>query len=311
MFGGIVESEKSKAYEFDSDKNHWSGLKQTGDVPKTRDDHCMYQIDDKSFIIFGGFVDGSRVNDCYICKKSGNTLEWREVAAKAPVKPCIRGSSSMVVHQGKGYIFGGMADDNIKLNDLWELDIATETYKQLTLPAASYQPSQRSGHSANMYNGKMVVFGGILELTKELNELLLYDFKTGCFILEGETENADLNQLQMSHKRAVEAGEGGESPLTKKQTALAKKAADSPTKLGRQGALGKSPMKKSKKAATVEGGKEKKESTLASPTSNSMQNSFIIKNADESFDAYYQTMKKRRLGQAADGGMMGHSQPAP
>lgn len=129
MFGGIVESEKSKAYEFDSDKNHWSGLKQTGDVPKTRDDHCMYQIDDKSFIIFGGFVDGSRVNDCYICKKSGNTLEWREVAAKAPVKPCIRGSSSMVVHQGKGYIFGGMADDNIKLNDLWELDIATETYK--------------------------------------------------------------------------------------------------------------------------------------------------------------------------------------
>ena len=74
----------------------------------------------------------------------------------------------------------------------------------------------------------------------------------------------------MSHKRAVEAGEGGESPLTKKQTLMAKKAADSPTKLGRQGTLAKSPMKKSKKAATVEGGKEKKESTLASPTSNSM-----------------------------------------
>jgi hypothetical protein len=35
----------------------------------------------------------------------------------------------------------------------------------------------------------MVIFGGILELTKELNEMLLYDFSTGCFVLEGETEN--------------------------------------------------------------------------------------------------------------------------
>lgn len=42
---------------------------------------------------------------------------------------------------------------------------------------------------------------------------------------------------------------------------------------------------------------EKKESGLASPTSISMQNSFIIQNADESFDAYFHTMKKRKHGQ--------------
>ena len=82
-----------------------------------------------------------------------------------------------------------MSDDNIKLNDLWELDIASETYKKLELPSASYQPTCRSGHSSSIYNGKMVIFGGILELTKELNEMLLYDFSTGCFVLEGETEN--------------------------------------------------------------------------------------------------------------------------
>ena len=39
------------------------------------------------------------------------------------------------------------------------------------------------------------------------------------------------------------------------------------------------------------GGDEK---GLSSPTSISMQTSFIIKNADESFDAYYQQMKRRR-----------------
>ena len=32
-----------------------------------------------------------------------------------------------------------------------------------------------------------------------------------------------------------------------------------------------------------------------------MQTSFIIKNADESFDAYHQQMKKRKLGNNIDG----------
>jgi len=30
-----------------------------------------------------------------------------------------------------------------------------------------------------------------------------------------------------------------------------------------------------------------------------MQNSFIIKNADESFDAYFHSMRKRKYGQGA------------
>lgn len=42
--------------------------------------------------------------------------------------------------------------------------------------------------------------------------------------------------------------------------------------------------------------KEEKESGLASPTSISMQNSFIIKNADDSFDHYYTQMRKRKHG---------------
>ena len=74
-----------------------------------------------------------------------------------------------------------MSDDNIKLNDLWELDLATETYTQITLGDASYQPLPRSGHTSSLHNGKMIIFGGILELTKELNEMLLYDFNTRSF----------------------------------------------------------------------------------------------------------------------------------
>ena len=63
---------------------------------------------------------------------------------------------------------------------------------------------------------------------------------------------------------------------------------------------GASPSKLTAKARRAgkkpgeEEAQEKKESGLASPTSISMQNSFIIKNADDSFDAYFHQMRRRK-----------------
>ena len=50
------------------------------------------------------------------------------------------------------------------------------------------------------------------------------------------------------------------------------------------------------KKESGEEGSEKKESGLASPVSIRMLGSFIIKNADDSFDIYYAQMKKRKQG---------------
>jgi len=46
VFGGINDYDNAPdAYEFDSIKCSWSKLKQTGDVPKSRDDHALCHID--------------------------------------------------------------------------------------------------------------------------------------------------------------------------------------------------------------------------------------------------------------------------
>ena len=37
----------------------------------------------------------------------------------------------------------------------------------------------------NVHGDKMFIFGGIFELTKELNDLISYDFLTGKFQLVG------------------------------------------------------------------------------------------------------------------------------
>lgn len=67
------------------------------------------------------------------------------------------------------------------MNDLWEFDLASEIWNQIELSPNSYQPMARSGHTANLFNDKMYIFGGIFEITKELSELLVYDFATQCF----------------------------------------------------------------------------------------------------------------------------------
>lgn len=155
----------------------------------------------------------------------------------------------------------------------------------------------------------MYIFGGILELTKELNEMLIYDFNTGTFTAIGAESALDDLQGTSNIRRNEDGGESPGLKMKKQQTQAA-----SPTKVGTFGSpskigskspsktmkgtakkAGKSPKKKSD---AVEDDKEKKESGLASPTSISMQNSFIIKNADESFEAYFQQMRRRKLGGA-------------
>ena len=71
------------------------------------------------------------------------------------------------------YIFGGKNECNEKLNDFWRLDLSNMTWEQLPTPD---NIAPRSGHSCNIYKDKLIIFGGIQEITKELDDLISYDF---------------------------------------------------------------------------------------------------------------------------------------
>lgn len=79
-------------------------------------------------------------------------------------------------------MFGGQDDDNNKLDDLWEFD---GSWRQIQIQDGDLHPLARSGHSAVTYGNKMYIFGGILELTKELNDMLVFDFTSMKFV-QGE-----------------------------------------------------------------------------------------------------------------------------
>jgi len=103
--------------------------------------------------------------------------------------------------------------------------------------------------------------------------------------------------LQSNLRAQEDASPGTKKMNTMKKTQTVAPSNASPTKLGNSyGSPSKTGNKLNLTAKARRAGKspkkgteakEEKESGLASPTSISMQNSFIIKNADESFDAYY------------------------
>jgi len=77
------------------------------------------------------------------------------------------------------------------LNDVWELDLATGQWRELSLGPSSYEPIGRSGHSASIHNDYMYIFGGIYELAKEINEMMRFDFKDNTFACIEGSANAE------------------------------------------------------------------------------------------------------------------------
>lgn len=77
-------------------------------------------------------------------------------------------------------IFGGKDEDNEKLNDVWSFNFRTLLWDQLqeNIPIEDRNvPLPRSGHSASLYKNYMIIFGGILDVCKELDDMLIFDLE--------------------------------------------------------------------------------------------------------------------------------------
>ncbi len=75
----------------------------------------------------------------------------------------------------------------------------------------------RSGHASSVYNGKMFIFGGILEITKELNDLIVYDYTKQIFSTF-ETEEVAVDDTvakQIMAAAEVSPAHGHQRPINK------------------------------------------------------------------------------------------------
>ena len=181
------------------------------DLPNQIDEHTVV-VDGTKVWVFGGFEDGSRTNK--VRTFNLETHKWALIEPADARAPCPkpRAGHSAILHNNCMYVFGGKDDDNGKLNDLWKFDLAANSWTNIET-ATGTPPMARAGHTANVYEGKIFIFGGIFEVTKELNDCHMYDIENNRWICIFDEKNEDGASIQSPTKIMAM---GNNSPLLRK-----------------------------------------------------------------------------------------------
>ena len=312
LIGGSASGEDStRDYALDLDSFEWSIIERKGkDAPASIDEHSANLFEDK-IIIFGGNISGSKSNLMFLFDiklKSWKKLWFTD-------GPWARSWHSAVIYSNCLYIFGGKDQDWNKLDDFWKFDINKQTW--IEIQKLNETPLKRSGHSAIIYKNFMIIFGGIYELTQELNDMHAYDFNNNQWItLHIETENLSPHGGEtIDRKTFIKSNTSASLPKApeSKLSSAIKDNIDSKTKFGlsmkitdkskrtRQSNLTKvsgrmsiTKLEKLINKKRVDQEHKKEDILLTSPTSLSMKNSFLIKTVGKSFDNYYHLYKKKK-----------------
>ena len=107
-------------------------LQNASEVVLPRDDHAMSDLSDGSFLVYGGFVSGSRTNElAKFTMANSQTIQAQMLQENSTGGACPvpRASQCSAVYGDKFYIFGGQDDDNNKLDDMWEYDLTSNSWR--------------------------------------------------------------------------------------------------------------------------------------------------------------------------------------
>lgn len=167
------------------------------------------------------------------------------------------------------------------MSDTWKFNFNTLEWTQIR---CADEPIPRSGHTASIYQENfMIIYGGIYEITKELNDMHIFDMKQDKWICLFEEINSPKKHRNTKQDNTLSPGfsatNTGKSPLT---TTVAQKT---------QGNFSSKKTDKRKtspkKKLTLVNKNEEVVIKLESPTSISMKNCFLIKNEHPSFEKCY------------------------
>jgi N-acetylneuraminic acid mutarotase len=141
-----------------SESPAWQALS-TNAGPTPRYEQAMqYNAASQQVFVFAGRDGSQDFNDVWALDI--NTLTWREIAAASPVKPPARHSTVMIVSDDGQTLYiatGQGATGN--LNDVWKLDLTTETWQDLTATAGP-APEARYGNPGGNLNDNLVLTHG-------------------------------------------------------------------------------------------------------------------------------------------------------
>jgi N-acetylneuraminic acid mutarotase len=173
LFGGSYYSGSYTFYgdtwSYDVAKAEWTKLTTTGS-PNARFNHAMvYDSDRKEIVVFGGFSYSDRVGDTWVYNIASNT--WTNVT---PDKSPSRRSDPGAAYDAKNkkvILFGGYGRDDVKCEDTWAYDSASNTWAKMN-PATHPQARYGGVMVYDSYTEKCLLFGGhMVQTTAPYNSL--------------------------------------------------------------------------------------------------------------------------------------------
>ncbi|KAL4464811.1 hypothetical protein ABPG74_011372 [Tetrahymena malaccensis] len=179
-------------------------------------------IDEKTgkMYIFGGFeLKKGHLNKLYEFDIYQNS--WKAIECSGNI-PSSRSSHSSAFVNGSLYIFGGQ-NLNQRFGDFWCFNPQNNSWSEIITPN---QPQPRSGHSMCKYQNNIILFGGILGITREINDLFCFSTEKqewSCLEYETKYDRNDfahedfLNQLSSEDSHNNTMIQNKQTPKTKAQ----------------------------------------------------------------------------------------------
>ena len=188
LIGGLYTDVRSssKIYCFNPESATWTLQNPVGEsLPEIDSFGCVYleKDGDELIIIVGGW-DGAKaeyLNSVYEFNITKNKVSILFEGSQEPQQGtvlCYEGtpvprSGCTAATDGKNvFMFGGKDAEN-RMNDLWEFNMVN--FKFSELEKTGDIPPERNGHTMEYFEGKLYVFGGIHDITWELDDLHIYN----------------------------------------------------------------------------------------------------------------------------------------
>ncbi len=152
---GITEPE----FTGESGFVQWAQLNPVNAGPGARYAHALqYNAATHQIYLFGGRDSSQIYNDVWVLNV--DDLTWRQLAAGASIAPPPRHTAVMIVDAAAENLYVAVGQNqNGVLDDIWRLDLTTETWEELT-PVAGQAPAPRYGSPGGNLSDNLLLTHG-------------------------------------------------------------------------------------------------------------------------------------------------------
>lgn len=166
---------------FDSDTQEWTEEPTIGWQPTPRGGHTATLVGNEIYL-YGGADSKGTFNDLY--KLDLRHLSWSKVPFPGGDVPKARTNHAAAAGaNGRLYLFGGYSSDGTFLNDTWQLRVRSpkegaDEVQWQKLAVKGQVPAGREGHSLNIADSGLILFGGSTADGRSLNDLHAFNVET-------------------------------------------------------------------------------------------------------------------------------------